>query len=107
MFGAKTREIARLNRLLAVRKQQLDSANVVLAIYSSRIDRLGGTLPAARRLDRVVKACARYRHELAMERRVVLRLSTQLFDSLDYNPAARKLLDLPAATTVEDAEVKP
>lgn len=107
MFGAKTREIARLRRLLGLRRQQLDKANVVLAIYSQRIDRLGGNLPMSQRLDRAVKACARYRHELATERRVVLRLSTQLFDSLDYNPAARKLLDLPAATAVEDAEPKP
>jgi hypothetical protein len=107
MFGAKTREIARLNRLLAVRKQQLDNANVVLALYSTRIDRLGGNLPAARRLDRAVRACARYRRELAMERRVVLRLSTQLFDSLDYNPAARKSLGLPPLVVAEDAEPKP
>lgn len=108
MFGAKAREIARLNRLLAVRKQQLDNANVVLALYSTRIDRLGGNLPAARRLDRAVRACARYRRDLAMGRRVVLRLSTQLFDSLDYNAPARKALDLPPLVAAEDAgEVKP
>ncbi|MFG2722685.1 hypothetical protein ACGFW5_30965 [Streptomyces sp. NPDC048416] len=107
MFGAKSREIARLNQLLDTRAQQLNKANTTIAIYSVRIDRLGGNLSAARRIDRAVRACARYRHELAMERRVVLRLSTQLFDSLDYNAAARKSLGMPPLAAAEEPEVKP
>ncbi|MEV6046060.1 hypothetical protein [Streptomyces xanthochromogenes] len=107
MFGAKTREIARLNRLLDGRTQQLAKTRVMVAICMHRIDRLGGNLPTAHRLERAVRACARYRRELAQERRVIKHLSGQLFDSLDYTPAARTLLGLPPQVAAEDTEPKP
>jgi hypothetical protein len=52
-----------------------------------------------RRLHRALRACARYRAQLAIEKRVVRRLGTQLLDAPGYQgkslfPAARTLLDL-------------
>jgi hypothetical protein len=105
MFGAKSREIARLNRLLDARTQQLSKTRVLVAIYSSRINALDRQSLGVR-LDRAVRACAQYRRDLSVQHRVVDQLSEQLFDSLDYNPAARKLLDLPPLVAPEDAEPK-
>lgn len=52
-----------------------------------------------RRLHRALRACARYRADLAIEKRVIRRLGTQLLDATGYQgepllPAARALLDL-------------
>lgn len=106
MFGAKSREIARLNRLLDARTEQLSKVRVLVAIYSSRINALDRQSLGVR-LDRAVRACVRYRHDLAVQHRVVDQLSGQLFDSLDYNPPARKLLGLRVLAAPEDAEPKP
>ena len=51
------------------------------------------------RIDRLVRACARYRADLAIEKRVIRRLGTQLLDATGYQgepllPAARAALDL-------------
>ncbi|TXS13389.1 hypothetical protein EAO71_35735 [Streptomyces sp. ms191] len=51
------------------------------------------------RIDRLARACARYRAALAIEKRVVRRLGNQLLDATGYRgepllPAARTLLDL-------------
>lgn len=52
-----------------------------------------------RRLHRALRACARYRADLAIEKRVIRHLGNQLLDATGYQgepllPAARTLLDL-------------
>ena len=51
------------------------------------------------RIDRLARACARYRAQLAIEKRVIRRLGNQLLDATGYQgksllPAARITLDL-------------
>ncbi|MFJ8163849.1 hypothetical protein ACIRBY_23380 [Streptomyces sp. NPDC096136] len=78
MFGSKAREIRDLKRALRISEQRLADA------HTDGRDALNVADHAAERLQRALKACARYRADLAGQRRATRRLTDQLLDATGY-----------------------
>ncbi|MER7046726.1 hypothetical protein [Streptomyces jumonjinensis] len=77
---------------------QLDGAARRLRQYTAAMDvyAIGSEAALVRyetRIDRLARAVARLRAELAKQKRVTSRLSGQLMDSMGYTEAERRLLD--------------
>ncbi|MCX5197187.1 hypothetical protein OOK31_25370 [Streptomyces sp. NBC_00249] len=75
MFGSKSREIRDLQRALRISEQRFTTAR------TNGRDALHAADGAANRLTRALRACARYRADLAVQRRVTRRLADQLLDA--------------------------
>lgn len=123
MFGSKNRRIADLEQRNADLHEQLAEARHDAAAHlgaskrtAARNVHLGEQLEAARhtavtatrrtqqldgefeemadRLERLLRGCVRYRRDLAEQHRVIRRLTDQLFDSMGYDDAGLKRLEV-------------
>jgi hypothetical protein len=87
MFGSKAREIRDLQRALRICTQQRDDA------HTDGRGALNAADLAAARLDRALRACARYRRQAALDRTVFNQLSARYWDALGYGPETLAKLD--------------
>lgn len=93
----RTRERDEARRLLRAAETQLGEARRENAVRTGKqVAYSNQAVGNMRRLARALKACARYRAELADQKQVIDRQGVQLLDAFDYAPGDRARLGLPA-----------
>ncbi|MEU2510513.1 hypothetical protein [Streptomyces syringium] len=103
MFGSRKRRIEDLDALAALLLQQRDEARVDRLAMADALTRMCAQLAEqrqwyGRRLDRALQGCARYRQELAEQRKTLDRLSTQLMGAMGYDADQCARLGIPIVT---------
>jgi hypothetical protein len=92
---APRRSVGDANRIHTLRVQR-DAARQEAAIRAGKqVEYSNQAVANMRRLARALRACARYRAELADQAAVTDRLSDQLLNSIGYPPEYRALLNHP------------
>ncbi len=94
MAGSHENTLIRRTRERDQARRELHEARQENAVRTGKqVEYSNRAVGNMRRLARALRACARYRAELAAQQAVVERQTQQLFDAIGYQPAERKLLN--------------